>query len=86
MEGPVTERSTVREVVRRYPGADRIFEKHGLGGCGGDDGPTEPVGFFASLHPVEPVELIAELNENASSQAVPISQQTTAAPASAPPT
>jgi uncharacterized protein involved in response to NO len=63
----ITGRTTVREVVTRYPGAVAIFDKYGLTGCGGPDGPVEPVGFFAAVHHVDPEALIRELNEYAAS-------------------
>lgn len=67
MASPITARTTVREAVASYPGAERIFDKHGLTGCGGPDGPAEPIGFFAAVHHVDPQQLIAELNEYAAS-------------------
>ena len=69
--GPHT---TVREAVQRYPGIDSVFERHGIAGCGGADGPIEPVAFFARLHQVDPAQLIRELNEFAArkSSAVPL--------------
>src|SRR5450759_646058 len=54
---------TVRESVQRYPGIDEVFDKHGLGGCGGPDGPIEPIAFFARVHQVDPAALLRELNE-----------------------
>jgi len=57
----------VREAVTRYPGAEKIFDKYGLTGCGGPDGPIEPVGFFAAVHHVDPSKLIEELDAFASS-------------------
>jgi len=70
MEGQVTltgssigPHTTVREVVQRYPGIEAVFEKHGLGGCGGPDGPIEGVAFFARVHQVDPAALLRELNE-----------------------
>jgi metal-sulfur cluster biosynthetic enzyme len=50
-------------VIQRYPGIDSIFESHGIAGCGGSDGPIEPVGFFARVHQVDPDVLLKELNE-----------------------
>lgn len=58
--GPHT---TVREAVQRYPGIDAVFEKYGIGGCGGPDGPIEPIAFFARVHQVDPAALLRELNE-----------------------
>jgi metal-sulfur cluster biosynthetic enzyme len=71
MAGLITARTTVREAVTRYPGAERIFDKYGLTGCGGPDGPVEPVGFFAAVHHVDPAELVRELDEYASSLSAP---------------
>jgi|GEM_PF-132930 len=67
MAGPITTRTTVREAVASYPGAELVFDRHGLTGCGGPDGPAEPIGFFAAVHHVDPQQLIAELNEHAAS-------------------
>ena len=58
--GPHT---TVREAVQRYPGIDAVFERHGIGGCGGPDGPVEPIAFFARVHQVDPAALLRELND-----------------------
>jgi uncharacterized protein involved in response to NO len=57
--GPHT---TVREAVLRYPGIDAVFDRHGLAGCGGPDGPIEPIAFFARVHQVDPAALLRELN------------------------
>lgn len=62
-EPPITLQTTVREVMTRYPGAARIFDKYGLTGCGGPQGPVEPIGWFARAHEVDPDALLAELNE-----------------------
>jgi metal-sulfur cluster biosynthetic enzyme len=71
MAGLITARTTVREAVTQYPGIEKIFDRYGLTGCGGPDGPVEPVGFFAAVHHVDPAELIRELDEYASSSAAP---------------
>lgn len=80
----ITGRTTVREVVTRYPGAVAIFDKYGLTGCGGPDGPVEPVGFFAAVHHVDPEALIRELNDYAASveEAQPAPERSAAPPAS----
>ncbi len=67
MPGSITARTTVREAVAAFPGLEEIFDRHGLTGCGGPDGPAEPIGFFASVHHVDPEQLIAELNAYAAS-------------------
>ncbi|MGH2461781.1 MAG: DUF1858 domain-containing protein, partial [Chloroflexota bacterium] len=53
---------SVREILTSYPSAEAVFEHHGLLGCGGPDGPREPIGFFARVHRVNPESLLAELN------------------------
>jgi metal-sulfur cluster biosynthetic enzyme len=62
---PIGPHTTVRDAVRRYPGIDSVFERHGIGGCGGADGPIEPIAFFARVHDVEPAVLLRELNDYA---------------------
>lgn len=67
MAGLITAHSAVRDVIAAYPGAEQIFDRHGLTGCGGPDGPAEPVGLFAAVHHVDPANLIGELDAYASS-------------------
>ncbi len=55
---------SVRGILTAFPSAEIIFEHHGLLGCGGPNGPREPIGFFARVHRVDPDTLIAELNEH----------------------
>lgn len=57
----ITEEMTVREVNIKYPACREVFNKHGMGGCGGQFGPPEPIGFFAKAHNVSVEELIADL-------------------------
>jgi hypothetical protein len=68
----------VREAVQAHPGIEAVFDKYGLGGCGGAGGPLEPIGFFARMHGVEAETLLRELNEFAAG-AAPVRR--TAAPA-----
>lgn len=56
--------TSVREILTRFPSAEAVFEQHGLLGCGGPNGPQEPVGFFARVHRVDPAVLLQELNEH----------------------
>lgn len=53
---------TVREILALHPSLEQIFDKHGLGGCGGPDGPQERLDFFAAVHKVDPNALLQELN------------------------
>jgi metal-sulfur cluster biosynthetic enzyme len=62
-ELPIGPYTSVREAVQRYPGIEAVFDAHGLRGCGGADGPVEPIVFFARVHQVDPAALLRELNE-----------------------
>ncbi|OWY72773.1 hypothetical protein B7486_00050 [cyanobacterium TDX16] len=53
------------DVLRRHPGVRVVFDKYGLRGCGGPNGPAESVAYFARAHGVPEVELIDELNDAA---------------------
>lgn len=54
---------SVREVLARYPEAVVVFDRHGLAGCGGPQGPVEPIAFFAAVHHVDAQRLLHDLNE-----------------------
>jgi hypothetical protein len=58
---------SVREVIRLYPATVAVFDRHGLMGCGGAQGPAEPLGWFAQVHHVDLGQLVAELEEAARS-------------------
>ncbi|HLK31957.1 MAG TPA: NnrS family protein [Terriglobales bacterium] len=59
----ISKETSVAEVVRQCPEARRIFDEHGLRGCGGAHGPAESLEFFASVHHVDVDQLVRELNE-----------------------
>lgn len=58
----ITGNTSVAEIVRVCPGARRIFDEHGLKGCGGEHGPSEPLAFFAAVHQASLDELLREIN------------------------
>jgi hypothetical protein len=58
----ITGNTSVAEVVKRCPIARRIFDRHGLKGCGGELGPSEPLAFFAAVHQANLNELLREIN------------------------
>ena len=58
----ITSDTSVSEIVQRCPNARRIFDRHGLKGCGGKHGPREPLGFFAAVHQADVDELLREIN------------------------
>jgi len=58
----ITKDTSVAEIVKLCPGARRIFDEHGLKGCGGEHGPSEPLEFFAAVHQANLEELLREIN------------------------
>ena len=58
----INENTSVAEVVKSCPNARRIFDRHGLRGCGGEHGPRESLSFFATVHQVNVHELVREIN------------------------
>jgi len=60
---------SVREINRRFPACRVVFARYGMGGCGGDQGPDEPLDFFARAHQVDLDTLVQEL-EQASEEAL----------------
>ena len=53
--------SSVSGILKDYPAARRVFDEHGLQGCGGDEGPAETLEFFARVHQVDLAELVRDL-------------------------
>ena len=58
----ITKDTSVAEIVKLCPGARRIFDEHGLKGCGGDHGPREPLAFFAAVRQANLEELLREIH------------------------
>ncbi len=54
--------TSVAEIVRLCPSARKIFDQHGLKGCGGEHGPAEPLEFFARVHQADLEALLEDLN------------------------
>src|SRR5262245_57109608 len=54
---------TIRDLVRRFPHTRSVFDRYGLKGCGGPEGPAESLGFFARAHGVGLNILLQELQE-----------------------
>jgi NnrS protein/Domain of unknown function (DUF1858) len=59
----ITMSTSVAEIVQRHPSARRVFDRYGLDGCGGKNGPRESLEFFARVHQVDAEELLEELRE-----------------------
>ena len=63
----ITGNTSVAEILRRCPNARRIFDRHGLRGCGGGNGPSESLSFFAAVHQADLKELLREIKAELSS-------------------
>ncbi len=63
----ITGNTSVTEIVKNCPNARRVFDRHGLRGCGGGNGPSESLSFFAAVHQADLGELRREINAELSS-------------------
>lgn len=63
--------TSVREIVQQYPAARRVFDRHGLKGCGGKEGPAESLEFFARVHQVDADALLRDLEAEIAAPAEP---------------
>jgi uncharacterized protein involved in response to NO len=56
---------SIREIRRRFPATTPVFERYGLGDCGGAEGPDEPVAWFATVHRLPLQEFLRDIREAA---------------------
>ena len=61
----------IREIISAYPATVEVFRRHGLMGCGGAQGPVEPLRWFAEVHHVELEPLLDDLRAAALSADIP---------------
>src|SRR5437763_8578010 len=59
----ITAETFLPDLVALYPSTRAVFDRYGLHGCGGQQGPREKIGWFARLHGVPIDELLSELSE-----------------------
>ncbi|MBI4178767.1 DUF1858 domain-containing protein [bacterium] len=57
----ITKEMAVRDVLRAFPRTRAVFDRYGMHGCGGAEGPPEPVAFFAQMHGLDVNAFLAEL-------------------------
>ena len=62
--------TSIREILREFPSTAAVFEKHGLGDCGGESGPDEPLGWFATVHRIPLDPLLADVRAAARRDAI----------------
>src|SRR3990172_1059966 len=65
----ITNSTPITEILERYPAARRVFDRHGLHGCGGEQGPAETLEFFARVHEADVETLLAEIQAEISKAA-----------------
>ena len=58
----ITADALLPEVLSQYPGTRAVFDRYGLHGCGGAQGPGEKIQWFARLHGVQIDKLLSELS------------------------
>lgn len=75
---------SVRETRRRFPATIPVFEKYGLGDCGGAEGPEEPVAWFATVHRLPLEEFLRDVREAAARDAAAAPRQPAPASTAAP--
>jgi uncharacterized protein involved in response to NO len=76
--------TSVREVRRRFPSTIPVFQRYGMGDCGGDDGPDEPIAWFATVHRLPLEDFLRDVREAAVADAAREPRQPTPVSASAP--
>jgi hypothetical protein len=59
----INERTELPRLFRTWPETRAVFNRYGLRGCGGEQGPAETVGFFAGTHGVELGQLIDQVRQ-----------------------
>lgn len=52
----------IPDVLEAFPHARAVFDRYGLRGCGGPNGPAESIEYFARAHGVELPDFMEELN------------------------
>lgn len=72
----ITKEKTIPDIIRAHPQTRVVFDRYGLKGCGGAQGPQETLEFFALVHGVQLKALLTELSEAAASNApAPVYQE-----------
>jgi uncharacterized protein involved in response to NO len=75
---------SIREARRRFPATIPVFKRYGLADCGGDEGPEEPLAWFATVHRLPLEDLLRDVREAAVNDAAALPKSATPARASTP--
>ena len=73
---------SIREMTRRFPATRPVLERYGLGDCGGEDGPDEPLAWFATVHRLPLEEFLRDVRAAAVSDAAAAPRSPSASAAS----
>ncbi|MCZ2341208.1 MAG: DUF1858 domain-containing protein [Bacteroidales bacterium] len=57
----IDENTLIPDLLRAHPEVRAVFDRYGLRGCGGPDGPVETLGFLARGHEIPLKQLLQEL-------------------------
>lgn len=71
----VCEKMTIRDLVGACPQTRMVFDRYGLRGCGGIQGPSESIRYFARAHGIDLGVLLHELREMSESPAITVSSE-----------
>jgi Domain of Unknown function (DUF542)/NnrS protein len=62
---------SIRELIRRFPATRPVLVRYGLDDCGGDEGPDEPLAWFATVHRLPLEEFLRDVRAAAATEASP---------------
>ena len=65
----IDEKTLIPDLLTEFPPARTVLDQYGLRGCGGPNGPSESLGFFARAHDVPIIRLLEELRSTAAQEA-----------------
>jgi len=68
MNNEIIAEMSLPEVISRFPATRAVFDRYGLKGCGGPQGPSESISWFGRLHAVPLDQLLRELNQTTANQ------------------
>lgn len=74
---------SIRDLKRRFPATAPVLERYGLGDCGGEEGPDEPLAWFATVHGLPLDDFLRDVRE-AAARDLPSAAPASAGPASRP--
>ena len=73
---------SIRDLSSRFPATRAVLERYGLGDCGGEEGPDEPLAWFATVHRLPLEEFLRDVRSAAVSDAAARPAAPAAKPAS----